>query len=106
MNIKPEKQFTVNGFPCVIAMDLKGFRRAFVGLPKEHPLFRVAFMDSAIQNINYRFSFSSCKLPMPTTLKTEDETWWLGMSFRFDTEQPFWEEQNLQSGDGILDIPV
>lgn len=40
-----EKEFKYKGLKCVVLLLSRGYRCGYVGVPKGHPLYNVAYMD-------------------------------------------------------------
>ena len=40
-----EKEFEHKGLKCVVLLLVRGYRCGYVGVPKGHPLYNVAYMD-------------------------------------------------------------
>lgn len=70
-----EERFNYKGFPCVVAMQILGFRTGYVGLSKDNPLYGVYRNDIFIDfECNGGLTYSGNHL----IGQDDKDIWWIG----------------------------
>lgn len=74
-----EKEFKYKGLKCVVLLLSRGYRCGYVGVPKGHPLYNVAYMDCMSHfychgGLTYSGGGENSSYPISSDL------WWLDLT--------------------------
>lgn len=84
-----EKEFEHKGLKCVVLLLVRGYRCGYVGVPKGHPLYNVAYMDCMSHfychgGLTYSGGGENSSYPISSDL------WWFGFDCSHCEDEPDW----------------